>query len=712
MSYSLCDQCSLPFRELTQKRTVDSEPYQFCCLGCAIVFQVSRGHSEEAEATWLLLRLGVGAFLSMNIMLFSLLFYSGDLTELNDSRLVLAIHLVLWALATLVVVILGSPFMIAAAQALRTARVTSDSLVSLGVLAAYVYSTAAIILGHERVYFDTLTMILVLYTLGHYIEAVGRANAMRDLAPLLTADQVSARVIDEQGQRTLPATQVLANMQVRILPGEYVPVDGVVLEGCSYCEESLLTGEASPRYKNEGSQVFAGSLNNEGHLLIRASASGKDTLWGQMASSVREALLAPGDLQRLADRAASIFVPFVLLLAVGVTAYWSAHGLFDRALMTGLAVLVVACPCALGLATPLATGHGIALLLKRGGLIRGGAVFEILARAKTIVFDKTGTLTQGAPELTAIHTTHTTTDDTTTNGTTTDELLAYAAGVELGSEHPLARTLVDAAQIKEIIPKTATNIRAHTGAGVTANHGDLVIAIGNARLMKKFNLLWPSKEAPLFIEDKGALVQAYIGWSGLIRGVFTFSERKQPQAKAVITALHQLNLESCLLSGDNSTTVSAMASALGIHHWQAGLSPEEKCSALDSMDSSSTPTIMVGDGLNDGPVLAIADVGIAVPGATGLARAAADVHLPADGIQSLPWLISLARQVRLTIRSNLTWAFGYNFVALVLAASGVLQPVLAAALMAGSSLFIVLNTFRLSSADSIPVESAIEAVKR
>lgn len=686
MSAELCRHCLLPIRRGGYAREINGEPSLFCCYGCALAFQVRHGQGEEAEAAGLLIRLGAGGFLSMNIMLFSLLLYWGTLAP-EDATVTRAIHWVLWALTSAVMVFLGGPFIRQAWRAAGEGRLTSDTLISLGTLAAYGYSAYQVLIGGSGIYFDTVTMVLVVFTLGRYLEAAARARAARSLEPLLAAERAEANVILDGVDQRRPVRELRPGAVVRVRPGERVPVDGIVIEGCSECDEAILTGEPRPQTKRPGAPVHAGSLNGSGQLLIRMTAGGAATRWGEISAYVKQALARPSPLQGLVDRVAGVFVPAVIVLAVAVVAFWGQRVPFEQALMVGLAVLVVACPCALGLAAPLATTLGIGRAVERGVLIRGGAVLERLAGVRVVAFDKTGTLTRHAPRLTSI---------LTAGDVSRSEVLRRAAGVALGSEHPLARAILDVARARGLAPIPARGVQAYPGEGALALE-PVATAIGSSALVGKLGWAVPSAlAAPTERAVEEEATRVYVGWSGLVYGVVLFGWDVVPEARPTVEALKAQDLRIALLSGDNPSATRLAAEALGIEAWHGGLSAEAKVSVLHAMAGQHGPVAMVGDGLNDGPVLASAAVGVAVGGATDLARETADVALPAQGLRELPLLITLSRRVRATITANIAWAFGYNLIALAAAGTGLLQPILAAALMAGSSIFVVATSFAMN----------------
>ena len=672
----LCDHCSLPVGRGAHEREVAGDALRFCCYGCCLAYQVGHGERDEPEAAWLLIRLGVGAFLAMFIMTFSLLLYSGTFGT-ADGYLVRIVHYILWALATPLLIILGGPFIRGAWQDARQRHVTADTLISTGVIAAYAYSALEVLRGGDNVYFDTVTMILVLFTLGRYLEAQGRVRTARSLAPMLAAERASAIVVAGGDDSEQPVRDIRPGAIVRVRPGERVAVDGIVVEGYSQCDEAVLTGQPEPCAKQPGASVYAGSINGAGQLLVRATVAGNATRWVRISHWVREALSRKSLIGEIVDRTAAMFVPAVLLLAVITTWYWSGHIPLEHALMTGLAVLVVACPCSLGLAAPLASALGLNAAAQMGVLVRGGGVLERLARVKAIAFDKTGTLTTGKLQLVSI----------VTKDASRDEVLRRAAALARGSEHPIARSIALQARTVEC----ASAIQAHPGAGVSGIVSGSTTAMGSAPFMAALGWTVPHSFAER-AEASGTHV--YVGWNGSAKGLLGFADTPLPAVRVVIDELTHTGIATCMLSGDTSAAAARVANAVGIRVWQAGLMPEDKVAALREWQREHGTVAMVGDGLNDGPVLAAATVGIAVGGATDLARETADVTLPENALHRLPELLNLARRVRKSIVANLAWALGYNVVALTLAVMGWLQPILAAGLMAGSSLLVVIRSLR------------------
>lgn len=675
-----CSHCQLPVGRAGRRRDIHGQALVFCCHGCCLAYQVHHGSHEEPEAAAWLIRLGIGGFLAMNIMLFSLLLYAGAFSA-DDAWLRDPVHWLLWALATPLLAVLGGPFFKEAWMALRQGGLAASALVSLGALGAYGYSAWQVWRGSDQVYFDTASMVLLLFTLGRYLEAQGRARAARSLAPMLAAERADVCLVRDGVPSQCALALIQPGDRVCVLPGERIAVEGVVLEGRSDCDESVLTGQSTPRPKAPGAVVHAGSMNGAGRLLVRVTVAGTRSRWAQIGRTVRDALAAKSLAGEMLDRVASIFIPGVIALAAATAWYWGQRSGAEAALLAGLAVLVVACPCSLGLAAPLAHALAIGAAAQRGILVRSGAALERLAGLRGVAFDKTGTLTGAALEVAAVH----------ALGVSQVELCRHAGLLAAGSEHPISRAVLGL--LPGRFDAAARDVAACPGEGVQGLIDGRPAAMGSARFMSRLGWAVPPECQDMPAESNAGNTLCYVAWAGRVHGRIELLATPLPEAAGVVTLLQRRGLTVRLLSGDAESAVARVAGLLGITRWQAALLPDDKLRALREAIARDGPTAMVGDGLNDGPVLAAASVGIAVGGATDLAKESADVVLPQAGVAQLPWLLDEAARVRRSVRVNLAWAFGYNAIALALAASGLLQPVLAAALMAGSSLVVALRSW-------------------
>jgi Cu2+-exporting ATPase len=698
-----CHHCQLPVGTLGQRRDSRGQTHWFCCYGCCLAHQVRLGEREEPEAAAALIRLGVGAFLAMNIMLASLLLYTHAFTG-EDDWLRQPAHWLLWALSTALVILLGRPFAQGAWQALRERRPSADLLVCVGVASAYLYSGWQVLRGGDLVFFDTISMVLLLFTLGRLLEANVRVRTARSLAPMLEAAQAQVRMVLGEQEILRPAAELRAGDLVRVLPGERIGIDGVVVAGASVCNEAALSGQDEPQLKTGGSLVFGGSVNGGGPLLLRATVDGADSHWMRVGAQVREALGRKSMAGDTVDRIATLFIPAVVVLAAASAWYWQRNTPgSDVAMLSALAVLVVACPCSLGLAAPLAHTLAIGRAAQRGILVRGGAVLERLAAVRGVAFDKTGTLTDEVLRPEGVH----------VHDASPETVLHRAGALASGSSHPIARAI--AALAPDAAREVTYDMAATAGQGLLGRVDGVLAAVGSPAYLRWLG--WDVPASLLQQAPRGATI-VLVGWDGRATGLIALRALPLPDLPALLAALRRQRIATLLLSGDNAPAVARFAREIGVDDWRADLLPHQKVEALhDWRAHGKGPphcghVAMVGDGQNDGPVLAAAPVGIAVAGATDLARESADIVLSRAGLGALPWLIAEARAVRRSVLVNLGWAFGYNAVALSLAASGQLRPVVAAALMAGSSVIVALRSWRSGGAAGGRADTSGEAPDR
>jgi len=716
---ALCTHCLVPAGRHAYLGRVAGQELPFCCFGCYLACRIHGERGEEAEATLFLIRVGAGAFLAMFIMFLSLLLYFHDFSP-DQASVRRGVEIILGALATPAVAILGLPILRDAWSAARQGRITTEAMIALSGSAAYGYSLVSLLAGGHQVYFDTATMLFLLYTVGRYLDASARARAARDLSPLLEAEKATARVITGAGEVTRPAAAVAGGELVRVGPGERFPVDGEVVEGRSAVDQAMVTGESRPVDKGRGDAVLAGTVNGDGQLVVRTVASGAATHWSEIGRAVREALARRSQLQHLTDRISAWFLPCVILLALLSTLYWSRHRTAWEALSAGLATLVVACPCALGPAAYLASYLGIGLAARRGMVIRSTRALDALARVRCVAFDKTGSLTRGRPVLVELMelTELAEPADLAERKEQTEPaerpeppelagrtgpgarraLLAVAARLAARDDHPLAGALLRAGR-EEGVPAASplALVEARRGRGLVGSEGDVTFALGSAELFGEmgWDLAPALAERAARLEAAGDSV-AFIGWSGAALGVAGFADEVRPEAARALSRLKAQGCRTAILSGDLPLVVERVARSLGVEEWRAALSPSGKLAALEDLKRAHGAVAMVGDGLNDGPVLAGATVGIALGTGTELARTSADVVTAGADLEAVPWLVGLSRITTRATRVNLAWAFSYNGVGLAMASAGLLQPVIAAALMAASSVLVVANALRLT----------------
>ncbi|HEY6097639.1 MAG TPA: heavy metal translocating P-type ATPase, partial [Candidatus Deferrimicrobium sp.] len=620
------------------------------------------GDALRRETSDLLLRFGTAAFLSMQVMLFTAGLYAGYFQGI-DARYAQLFRWLCFLLSTPVVFYSGAPFFLGALRGARHGTFGMDALVILGAFSAYGYSTASLFLGGE-VYFDTATMILTLILLGRYIEAGARSRAADGISRLVRLAPVMARKAAPGGGTVdVPVASLSPGDLVEIVPGERVPADGNVIEGGSEADESMLTGESAPVSKIAGDPVVAGSLNGTGRLLVRVVRTGGETVLSRIVQAVEEAQARKAPIQRAADRVVRFFVPAILLIAAG-TVLLGLHGgsLPQTALMAGISVLVIACPCALGLATPLAVLVGTTSAQARGILVRGGDVLEQAARVRCVLFDKTGTLTLGRPRLT----------DVEGIGIGREEALRFAASLEASSEHAIGRAIADALPAARRVP--VKRFRAHPGEGVEGEIDGVRYLMGRPELLERFGVAVDGEAsrayAALSAEQKTAVLLS--GGSRPL-AVLATEDALRPEAARAVSLLRASGTAVAMVTGDDPAVAARVAGEAGITDIRARVTPEGKREEVRRARERFGPVLVVGDGVNDAPALATADVGIAIGAGTDVAIETADVVLMRSDPLDVPTALQIGRGTLRKMRQNLGWAVGYNVIALPIAA-GVFEP--------------------------------------
>jgi Cu+-exporting ATPase len=599
-------------------------------------------------------------------------------------------HLPVWvevALATPVQLWIGRRFYVGAARAIRAGAGNMDVLVALGTTAAFAYSLWLVAtLGADaagRLFFEASAVVVTLVLAGKALESRAKRSAAEALSALMALRPVSARVLRAGSEVEVPVAAVAIGDMVVVRPGERIAVDGRIAKGASHVDESLITGESVPVSRGPGDAAVAGALNGEGLLRIRAERVGRDTTLSRIGRMVAEAQTGRAPVQRLVDRVSAIFAPAVLALAALTFAGWLlAGGGLDQALSASVAVLVVACPCALGLATPTALVAGTGAAAKAGVLIRDISALERARAIDTVVFDKTGTLTEGRPTMA----------DLRAEGDA-DALLALAAGAQRGSEHPLGRAMVEAAAARGLAAPEPDSFAATPGEGVAATVGAHALRVGREGFVGSPASFELRAEAQAQAEAGRTVV--WIGLDGTAAGFAAFEDAARPDAAAAVAELQRRGLHVAMLTGDGRATAARVAGALGVAEVAAEVRPEDKVAAVRRLMADGRRVAMVGDGVNDAPALAAADLGVAMGGGADVARAAAGVVLMRPRPTLVPAALDIATATASVIRQNLAFAFVYNLALLPAAALGALDPALAGAAMAASSLSVVGNALRL-----------------
>ena len=589
----------------------------------------------------------------------------------------------------------GRSYYTGSVKALRNRSANMDVLVALGSSAAFFYSvavTAALTFGvtslGEHVYFETAAAIITLIKLGKWLEVRARGETGDAIRRLVALRPRTATVLHSGRELDVPLDRVQVDQILLVRPGERIPVDGVVLDGRSSVDESTFTGESLPVDKERGSEVTGGTLNHEGLLRVRATRVGADTALAGIVRLVREAQGSKAPVQRLADRVAGVFVPVVIAVAAATFLAWwlAADAGLPAAIVRMVAVLVIACPCALGLATPTAVMVGMGVGAERGILFRNSEALEIARRLRVVVLDKTGTITRGEPVVRAVV------------ANNPRAVLRLAGAAEWGSEHPLARAVVREAEARGIALEPPRDFEAVSGYGVVATVDHHRVVVGK----QQFAGVHGSRRYDLAAEaerlEAGAHTVVWVAVDGRAVGLIAIADELKPGARDAIEALRK-RMRVVMVTGDNAATAAAIAREAGINDVRAEVPPREKAEIVSALQEGGEPVGMVGDGTNDAPALAQADIGIAIGAGTDVAIESADITLMRDDLEGVNAAMRLSRATMRTIRQNLFWAFGYNVALIpVAAASSLLHPVLAALAMALSSVSVVLNSLRLKLA--------------
>jgi Cu+-exporting ATPase len=625
----------------------------------------------------------------------------------------------LWALATPVQFWAGLRFYRGAWGALRHLTADMNTLIAVGTSAAYFYSVVAVLFPGlfaasgrgADVYFDTAAMIIALILLGRFLEARAKGQTSEAIKKLIGMQPKTALVVRDGKEIEVPVDDVQVGDLILVRPGERVPVDGTIRQGYSSIDESMITGESIPVEKRVGDEVIGATINKTGSFQFQATKVGKDTTLAQIIRLVEEAQGSKAPIQRLVDVIASYFVPIVIGIAIITFIIWYFIGpapALTLALLNFVAVLIIACPCALGLATPTAIMVGTGKGAEHGVLIRSAEALERSHKINTVLLDKTGTLTQGEPKVT---------DIIASSSSSQNEVLQLAASAEHGSEHPLGEAIVRAAAEKKLGISTVSDFIAIPGHGIEASAGDKKVLLGNLRLIKDRGLSLNGLEVEAErLWEKGKTVM-FLGVDSRVIGIIALADTLKPNAREALAAIHKMGIEAVMLTGDNQRTAKAIAQEVGIDRVLAEVLPEHKAREVKRLQDEGKVVAMVGDGINDAPALAQADVGIAIGTGTDVAMETGDITLISGDLGGIVTAISLSKRTIRTIKQNLFWAFAYNTALIPVAAGilylafgnagvpsglhfvlgnyGFLNPILAAAAMAASSITVVLNSLRL-----------------
>ena len=587
-------------------------------------------------------------------------------------------------LSTIVILIVGFEFHKGMIMQLRHFSANMDTLISLGTLAALGYSYWALASGVEEVYFETGAVIAALILLGRYFEARSRGQASEAIQKLLELGAKTARVIRKGKEVEIPIEEVALGDILLVKPGEKIPVDGKVTKGAASVDESMLTGESMPVGKKPGDDMFGATINVSGAVYMKATKIGHDTVLAQIVKMVEEAQTKKAPIQRLADKISGIFVPVVIVIALTTAGIWYyITGDIAKSIIPGVAVMVIACPCALGLATPTAIMVGTGIGAKNGILIKSGESLEKSKKIDVVVFDKTGTLTEGKPRVT----------DVVAIGGNEKEVIQYAAAVERLSEHPLAQAIVRAAKERQISLKEAKKFESIAGKGVSGRIGKDLIVVGNVRFIGTPLSASHNKELAR-LEGEAKTVIA-VARNKKLLGLVAIADTLKEDAREAIQRLKEQKVQTVMITGDNQKTAEAIGKQVGIDSIFAQVLPQDKAHKVKELQEKGLKVAFVGDGINDSPALVQSDLGIAIGTGTDIAIEAGSIVLVKGHPLKVVEALNLSRITFRTIKQNLFWAFFYNVAAIPLAALGLLSPMIAAGVMAFSSVSVVGNSLRI-----------------
>ncbi len=639
-------------------------------------------HSSDAKKAKMLAIQSTILALPVLIIAMFMIPISGNVMGLPAKELIEAV------LTTIVVLGPGFGFHRIAFIQLKKFSANMDSLISMGTLAALIFSWWSLMIG-GHVYFETAAAITALILIGRYLEALSKGRAGEAIQKLLELGAKQAHLVQKDGSiKDVDIADIKVGDIVLVKPGEKVPMDGMITEGKSSVDESMLTGESIPVSKASGEEVFGATLNQTGVLHVRVTKTSESSMLAQIVEMVKNAQSEKAPVQKLADRISAIFVPIVIGIAlVTFVAWFFITGNLEAALIPAVAVLVIACPCALGLATPTAILVGTGRAAKGGIFVKTGEAFERTKKLDVVMLDKTGTITQGRPAVTDMH----------TFGSSEKEMLSYAAAVEQGSEHPLAAAIIEAARTRKITIPKATALKSETAMGIFGKVDGADIRVGKPGYASDAELSDKVQETAKTLEKQGKTV-VYVSSNKGIIGVIAIADPLKKDAGEAVQSLRKLGIEVAMITGDNTATANAIAKQVGITEVHAEVLPKDKLDIVKAAQEKGQKVAFVGDGINDAPALTQADLGIAMGTGTDIAIESGQIVLVGGETKKIPEAIVISRKTFSAIQQNLFWAFIYNALGIPLAALGFLNPIIAAGAMAFSSISVLLNSLRLKRA--------------
>jgi Cu2+-exporting ATPase/Cu+-exporting ATPase len=682
-----CYQCGIPITGKPLKFEIDGEKKDFCCFGCYLIYKTTGVRGEEGTAVGFLGKFGFGFFLGMIVFMLSTYIYGAHLTPDDPQAQMFTtfIKYIILILSTPVMLLLGIPIIWNAFNGGKL-NISTDLLIAIGSFSAYFLSVYSVLTNKPHLYFETATMILVLLTFGRYIETSSRAKASNFMRELMKLSPKKAVVIRDGKEIEITPEEIKVGDIVKITPGEKVPADGIIIEGKGHIDESILTGEVKPVLKKEGDELFTGTTNIDGAFKIKVHKPAEDWTLNRFINLMKEIRSSKAPINRIADTIAFYFLPVITAIAVISAVYWYYQEGFEKALIIFLSVLLISCPCAFSIGAPLALWVGLSEAMKEGIIIKGADVLERLASVKKVFFDKTGTITERNLDIVEVK--------------LDEEYLKLACALEKNSEHPLGKSIVSYCQKNKIDCEDCKieDFKAHFGLGIEGIVNGKKVYIGNKKFMEKLGLKIPEDlETIERRAEENAEIPVFIAVNNEIKGIILFGQKIKKEAPKAIEALKKLGIKVAVLTGDTKYFANILREKLKISEVYAELLPEDKVKIIREEKKKGNVVAMVGDGINDAPALAEADIGIALGCGTDLTRESANISLLSDDLRKVPLAIILARKVKKVIYTNMFWAFIYNIIGIGLAVMGKLSPIFAALAMILSSAFVIANSLRVKN---------------
>jgi len=681
-----CYQCGIPITGKPLKFEVDGKMEDFCCFGCYLINRTTGLRGEEGTALAFLGKFGFGYFLAMLVMMLSMYIYGSHFVDPNDREMLLFTGFIKWVilfLSTPVMILLGIPILKNSFSKENLLNFNTDTLIAIGSFSAYFLSVYSVLTGKNAIYFETATMILVLVTFGRYLETSSRVKASNFMKQLMDLSAKKATVIKDGKEVEIPVEEVRVGDIVKIKPGEKVSADGVIVEGVGNVDESILTGEIKPVLKKVGDYLYTGTTVLDGSFLIKVDKPQSQWTLNRFIEIMKQIRNTKAPINRITDRIAFYFLPIVFFLAISSFIYWFIQAGFEKALIVSLSVLLISCPCAFSIGAPLALWLGLGQAMKDGVIIKSAEVLEKLSTVKKVFFDKTGTITERTMEVSQVWFK----DDKSRN-------VFYS--LEKNSEHPLAKSFIN--WCKECRELKIDDFKVVFGFGIKGKVEGKEYILGSEEFLKQHGVMLDDNIKKLKENAiKNGEVITFLSDKQQILGFVSFSQKIRPEAKITIDVLKNLKVEVGILTGDSDYFANVLKKELQIEDVRANLLPEDKLKAIKEEKSKGKVVAMVGDGINDAPALAEADIGIAMGCGTDLTRESASISLIGDDLRKIPLIIILSRKVKRVIYTNIFWAFIYNIIGMGLAITGHLNPVFAALAMVLSSVFVIGNSLRIKT---------------